>query len=57
MTDFLATHASILNPYCDENMHEYVSNEEAKRKMVTINNQNKSQEIGIQVSFNLKINL
>lgn len=57
ITNFLASDASILKTYKDENKHTYARNEEPKKKVLLINSQNKDQEIAMQLTFALKINL
>ena len=47
---------SILNLYYDGDVHTYAVDEEPRKKVLTINSQNKNQEIGIQLTFILKIN-
>ena len=54
---FSASDASISNLYQDGNVHKYASNEEPKKKVLTLNSQNKNQEIVTQVTFILEINL
>ena len=57
ITNFLASDASILKTYKDKNKHTYARNEEPKKKVLLINSQNKDQEIAMQLTFALKINL
>ena len=57
ITNFLASDASILKTYKDKNKHTYARNEEPKKKALLINSQNKDQEIAMQLTFALKINL
>ena len=52
---FLPTYKSILNPCYDGNVHVYASTKELKKNAFTITNQNKNQEIGIKVTFILRI--
>ena len=57
VTTFLPTYRFTLNLCQDSNVHRYAVIQELKEKAFAINSQNIKQQIGIQVTFILKINL
>ena len=57
MTIFPGIDLPLLNPSQGANVHTYAKAKEPKKKVCTINSQNKNREIDMQVTFILEIKI
>ena len=57
MTIFLAANAYFLNTCQNGNVHTYATTQELKKKEFTLNSKNMKQEIGLQLTFHLDIEI
>ena len=54
---FSEIHASILNPFQDGNVHAYATTQELKKKLFSLKNENAREEIRLEMTFHLEIQL